>query len=179
MDAIQSGLRCKLGPNAAVARTPAEKVLENTPVIYMMANQLALLDLSTLRHDPNAPRVRASKSAGERITNDFAKCWAAARAMSAAHEGRTAPVSQVVAFSDPNDILAWRLEPRNLQFPHADWGKVAVTNIYMSNSEFSIPGVISDPVNAHTGYFVNPTVMDMLICGANNDSPCAVKVGAQ
>jgi hypothetical protein len=167
MDAIQDELRgrCEVnGDRVAATRTPAEKVLENTPVIYMMANQLALLDLSTLRRDPNAPR-RARDIAGEKITNDFARCWAAARARSAAREGRTAPVSQVVAFSDPNDILSWRLEPRNLQFPQADWGKVAVTNVFMSNGEFSTPGLFSDPVNAHTGYFVNPTVMDMLICG--------------
>ena len=91
MDAIQSDLRCKLGPNAAVARTPAEKVLENTPVIYMMANQLALLDLSTLQHDPNAPRVRASESPGEKITNDFAECWAEARAMAARRERAERP----------------------------------------------------------------------------------------
>ena len=164
MDAIQNEMRCEVSGDRAVPITPAEKVLENTPVIYMMANQLALLDLSTLRRDPNAPRV-ARDIAGEKITNDFAKCWAAARARSAAREGRTAAVSQVVAFSDPNDILSWRLEPRNLQFPHDDWGEVAVTNVFMSNNEFSIPGLISDPVNAHIGYFVNPTVMDMLICG--------------
>ena len=48
----------------------------------------------------------------------------------------------------------------------------------MSNGEFSAPGLFSDPANAHTGYFVNPTVMDMLICGINNKSPCAVSVSA-
>ena len=26
-------------------------------------------------------------------------------------------------------------------------------------------------MNAHTGYFVNPTVMDMLICGMDNGVP--------
>ncbi len=178
MDAIQNESRCRAGPNSAVARTPAEKVLENTPVIYMMANQLALIDLSTLRRDPN---VHPRDTVGEKITNDFAKCWAAARARSAAREGRTAPVSQVVAFSDPNDILSWRLEPRNLQFPRADWGKVAVTNVFMSNAEFSLPGVISDPVNAHVGYFTNPAVMDMLICGMKNGSisPCPVSVSSR
>ena len=183
MDAIQNELRgrCEAnGDRVAATRTPAEKVLANTPVVYMMANQLALLDLSTLRRDPNAPPpLRAA--AGEKITNDFAKCWAAARARSAAREGRTAPVSQVVAFSDPNDILSWRLEPRNLQFPRADWGKVAVTNVFMSNGEFSAPGLFSDPVNAHVGYFVNPTVMDMLICGMKDGAvrPCPVTVGAR
>jgi hypothetical protein len=183
MDAIQDELRgrCEVnGDRVAATSTPAEKVLENTPVIYMMANQLALLDLSTLRRDPNAPR-RARDIAGEKITNDFAKCWAAARARSAAREGRTAPASQVVAFSDPNDILSWRLEPRNLQFPRADWGKVAVTNVFMSNGEFSAPGLFSDPVNAHVGYFVNPTVMDMLICGMDNGTarPCPVPLGVR
>jgi hypothetical protein len=168
MDAIDDELRRE---KAGAAKSAAHKILENTQFIYMMANQLALLDLSTLRHDPNAPRVRASETAGEKITNDFAKCWAEARAMAARREGRSAPVSQVVAFSDPNDILSWRLQPRNLQFPHADWGKVTVTNVFMSNNEFSIPGAISDPVNAHTGYFVNPTVIDMLICGVENGAP--------
>jgi hypothetical protein len=43
-----------------------------------------------------------------------------------------------------------------------------MTDVYMSNNEFSIPSLFSDPANAHTGYFVNPTVMDMLICGMNN-----------
>ena len=46
-----------------------------------------------------------------------------------------------------------------------------MTNVYMSNNEFSIPGVISDPVNAQTGYFVDPTVLDMLICGMENGAP--------
>jgi hypothetical protein len=62
-------------------------------------------------------------------------------------------------------------QPRNLKLPKPVWGEVAVTNVYMSNNEFSIPGVISDPVNAHTGYFVDPTVLDMLICGMENGAP--------
>ena len=181
MDAIQSDLHCEAMPNGSVARTPAEKVLENTPVIYMMANQLALLDLSTLRHDPSVSILRTSETAGEKMTNDFARCWAAARARSAAPGGRAAAISHLAAFSDPNDILSWRVERRNLQFPQADWGKVAVTNVFMSNSEFSLPGLISDPVNAHLGYFVNPTVMDILICGMDNGAarPCPVPLGVR
>ena len=56
-----------------------------------------------------------------------------------------------------------------------------MTNVYMSNNEFSIPGVISDPVNAHTGYFVNPTVIDMLICGMDTFAarPCPVPLGVR
>lgn len=182
MDAIADELRgadcqSKSGGGAA------EKILENTPVIYMMANQLALLDLSTLHRDPASSKRKNPESAP--ATNYFAQCWIQARRARALYEAKssgsdeTKPVSQVVAFSDPNDILSWRLEPRNLKLPKPVWGEVAVTNVYMSNNEFSIPGVISDPVNAHTGYFVNPTVIDMLICGMDKGSvkPCGSRDG--
>jgi hypothetical protein len=179
-DAIQAELYAEgCRPNAA--SSPAEKILENTPVIYMMANQLALLDLSTLRRDPHAPKVRpAIPSASDAITRQFAKCWIAARGRSKMEAAPSepnetpAPMTQVVAFSDPNDILSWRLEPKNLKFPKSDWGDVAVTDVYLSNNEVSVPGLISDPVNAHTGYFVNSRVMDMLICGMDKGSirPC-------
>jgi hypothetical protein len=174
MDSIQAELHgCQ--PNNA--RDPAEKILENTPVIYMMANQLALLNLSTLRRDPQALKTTTAINA---VTKQFAQCWLMARAARARSEGKASvtAISHVVAFSDPNDILSWRVEPKNLRLPKPDWGQVAVTNVYMSNGEFSAPGLFSDPTNAHTGYFVNPTVMDMLICGINNDSPCAVSVSA-
>jgi hypothetical protein len=173
MDAIKAELR------EGDCGGPAEKILEYTPVIYMMANQLALLNLSTLRRDPQAPKMATADI--DAVTKQFAKCWLIARATRAKSEGRlteTAPLSQVVAFSDPNDILSWRVEPKNLNLPRPNWGEVAVTNVYMSNGEFSAPGLFSDPANAHTGYFVNPTVMDMLICGINNNSPCAVSVSA-
>lgn len=173
MDSIQAELR------ADNCHGPAEKILANTPVIYMMANQLALLDLSTLRRDPQAPKTKTT--ATEAVTKQFAKCWFLARARtSEARPSEAALTSQVVAFSDPNDILSWRLEPKNLKLPKPEWGEVAVTNVFMSNREFSVPGLFSDPTNAHTGYFVNPTVMDMLICGMNNGvaAPCPVSAGA-
>ena len=173
MDAIKAELR------EDDCGGPAEKILEYTPVIYMMANQLALLNLSTLRRDPQAPKTATADV--DAVTKQFAKCWLIARATRAKSEGRlaeTAPLSQVVAFSDPNDILSWRVEPKNLNLPRPHWGQVAVTNVYMSNGEFSVPGLFSDPTNAHTGYFVNPTVMDMLICGINNNLPCAISVSA-
>jgi hypothetical protein len=78
------------------------------------------------------------------------------------------PTKQIVAFSDPNDILSWRLRPQDLKVPRPDRGSVKLTNVYLSNGEFSIPYVFSDPTTAHTGYFDNPTVMQLLLCGASN-----------
>jgi hypothetical protein len=83
-----------------------------------------------------------------------------------------------VAFSDSNDILSWRLKPYNLELPHSEWGSVQETNVYLSNGEFSIPLLFSMATDAHGGYFVNPTVMDMLVCGVKNGAPrqCPPKV---
>jgi hypothetical protein len=50
MDAIDDELRRE---KAGAAKSAARKILENTQFIYMMANQLALLDLSTLNGYPH------------------------------------------------------------------------------------------------------------------------------
>jgi hypothetical protein len=99
MDSIQAELRaddCR--PNSGGG--PAEKILENTPVIYLMANQLALLDLSTLRRDPQAAKTKAA--ATEAVTKQFAKCWliARGRVKSEARLSGAAATSKVVAFSE-------------------------------------------------------------------------------
>ncbi len=72
---------------------------------------------------------------------------------------------QVVAFSDPNDILTWLVQRNNLKLPHSDWGSAKLTNVYLSNNEFSIPFLFSEPATAHGGYLDNPIVMEMLVCG--------------
>ncbi len=102
----------------------------------------------------------------------FAKCWTAAKSKSPrlvqANGVEEPPTKQIVAFSDPNDILSWRLRPEDLRFPRPERPSVKLTNVYLSNGEFSIPSLFSDPTIAHTGYFDNQTVMNFLLCGASN-----------
>ena len=79
---------------------------------------------------------------------------------------------QIVAFSDPNDILSWLVDTQNLGQPlseasRANTSKLFLTNVYMSNKEFSVPSLFSDPVKAHTEYFENQTVLELLVCGMN------------
>jgi hypothetical protein len=89
------------------------------------------------------------------------------RSTQAEAEGIESTTRQIVAFSDPNDILSWRLRRYNLELPPSEWGSVKLTNVYLSNGEFSVPLLFSDPTTAHTGYPDNQTVMDLLICGMN------------
>ena len=181
MDAIDDELRNQ-DCSKVHGGSPAQKILENTRLIYMMANQLALLDLTTMRHYPRPPGAPSpAPSTSDKLAQRFARCWTGAtlKVRSASMPTGTEetlskkPTRQIVAFSDPNDILSWRLKPANLKLPRPEWSSVELTNVYMSNNEFSIPLLFSDPATAHTGYFVNPTVMDMLVCGMNKGSVAA------
>jgi len=171
MDAIDDELRRE---KAGAGKSAAHKILENTQFIYMMANQLALLDLSTL---DGYPRRLESFPISGIVPQNFAQRWSAIKlkfpVLSTEPDEKPSFKRQIVAFSDPNDILSWRLKPYNLELPHSEWGSVEETNVYMSNGEFSIPLLFSMPTDAHGGYFVNPTVMDMLICGVENGAPRA------
>ena len=75
---------------------------------------------------------------------------------------------QVVAFNDPNDILSWEVDKKNLGFPRPDWPQVKLTNVYLPNGEFSVSPLFSDPITAHNGYLDNQTVMELLVCGMSN-----------
>jgi hypothetical protein len=179
MDAIDDELRREKG--GAHGKSAAHKILENTQFIYMMANQLALLDLSTLNGYPS--RLEGSSRAGA-MAQHFAQTWSTIKLKSPAPPSESDADEtpggnrQIVAFSDPNDILSWRLKPYNLELPPSEWPSVRLTNVYLSNGEFSVPLLFSDPTNAHGGYFVNPTVMDMLVCGVTKGAPrpCPPKV---
>jgi hypothetical protein len=169
MDAIDYELRQQKCEDA-LGTSAAAKILANTDYIYMMANQIALLDLTRLHFYPRQPGDKPPKS---EIANRFAKCWIAVppkpRPLFEANGVAAPPAEkQIVAFTDPNDILSWRLRPEDLHVPRPDRRSVKLTNVYMSNGEVSVPGLISDPVKAHTGYFDNPTVMNLLLCGASN-----------
>jgi hypothetical protein len=188
MDAIDEELRNQ-DCSKVHGGSPAQKILENTQFIYMMANQLALLDLTTIRHYPRPPGAASpASSMSDQLAQRFAQCWtgAALKVRPASTPAGTEetlskkPTRQIVAFSDPNDILSWRLKPDNLKLPRPVWSSVELTNVYMSNNEFGIPLLFSDPATAHTGYFVNPTVMDMVVCGMNKGSveACIPSAGA-
>jgi hypothetical protein len=184
MDAINDAAGVHLPDGTLSPDTAGTKLAKATRYVYMMANQLPLLDLSTVETYPtNAdapPPSSAPPSAVppynpppiERSILRFARQLHNAQAaghektMAAAHE------IQVVAFSDPNDILSYLVSPDAL-----DTGPsyAYLTNVYRGNGEFSIPLLFSDPEKAHTGYFENRVVLDLLVCGMKNGAvaqPC-------
>ena len=66
---------------------------------------------------------------------------------------------QVVAFTDPNDLLSYRLDPALLNMEH-----VKVANVIVSNAP-TLFGFVSRPDHAHCGYKWNPHVIGTIANG--------------
>ena len=178
IDAIHDELTRDARAGGRNEHTAAAKVVASTQLIYMMANQLALLDLAASRTS-FYPSIagEAHRHGGAPATTalkDFISDWSHFKPKSRwrmrANEEpgpleQTVENSQIVAFSDSNDVLSWLVKTENLELPSSNAGAVSLTNVYMSNNEFEIPPVFSDPVQAHVGYFNNQMVLDLLVCG--------------
>lgn len=140
---VTESLGSKIVMDAVQEMSSAERtaLLSATQQLMMLANQLPLLGLAT---GPDAPdRVTAATSA-------FADAWKAARRADA-------DALSIVAFTDPNDLLSYRLRP-------ADFPGVGVHNVLTSNTG-RILGLVADPNAAHTTYKKNDEVMNLVLCG--------------
>ncbi|KGF78679.1 hypothetical protein IA69_28980 [Massilia sp. JS1662] len=72
----------------------------------------------------------------------------------------------VVAFTDPNDLLSYRLLPARYTAPD-----VAVADVLVSNDSTWL-GLIENPMTAHLDYLANPDVGVMIACGQPRVTGC-------
>ena len=125
--------------------------------MYMLANQVPLLESAVAQHfdgrfaQPAAP-MRARTSA-----RHVFGLLSVARTVSPPAEG---PMT-VVAFSDPNDLLSYRITPAH--FPE-DLKDFRIVNVIVSN-DATYFGYVERPDTAHCGYSWNPHVYGMLAKG--------------
>jgi len=127
----------------------ARRMLDRTAYVYLFANQFALLELARLGH--SAPNLAPAASAESASPMEALHRWSAApRALGAP------VVRQVIAFSDPSDVLTFRV-------PALPGAKVV--NVYDRNG-FDFLGLAADPLAAHTGHAANNSVLDVMIEGA-------------
>ena len=125
-------------------------------MMYMLANQVPLLDVAggaALEAVlPGATPARAHTS-----TSDVFGLLSRARRLS---PPATAPLT-VVAFSDPNDLLSYRIVPQHLA---EHFKEFRVINVLVSNDSTYF-GYMERPDMAHCGYPWNPHVFDMVAKG--------------
>jgi hypothetical protein len=146
--------------DAIAAGSPAaeEMVIDRTDDIYFFANQFALLELGRVEIPSGpvrTPGAAREDCAGRPETALEVLCrWGrqpTARAATAALPAERR--RQIVAFSDPSDLLTYVVPPIN---------NVAVVNLYDRN-ETRWLGLIANPLKAHAGHLTNKAVWSVLL----------------
>lgn len=143
--------------------------LAATRMMYMVANQLPLLDV-------------AGTSMADRALEDVLE-WPMARSHSRdvfdlisrarRHAAPTAKPMTVVAFSDPNDLLSYRIVAGHLA---GDLRDFRVVNVIVSNDATYFK-YVERPDTAHCGYTWNPYVFGMIAKGYDAGKPLPSVVG--
>jgi hypothetical protein len=125
-------------------------------VIFMGANQLPMLNLA--RENALAGKALIGTSQQE---DSLARLLGLRRQQPGPKAIRRLAV---VAMTDPNDLLSYRL--RRSQYASVD---VAVANVLVSNRQTWL-GLIEEPYGAHTSYLDNPDVEQLIMTGWESET---------
>jgi hypothetical protein len=138
-----------LAPDAPpVMNAAAETLTARLVQVFMGANQLPLLGLADRQLGPAVLGARPD----------------ALQAFLALRHGMARMLAQepltVVAFTDPNDLLSYRLQATRYARPG-----VRVADVLVSNRP-TLLGLVEEPFGAHLGYRDNPDVARLIVCGS-------------
>ena len=140
--------------------TPAQKQAADyfsahTAGFYFLANQIALLQLARVSAAPTAGDANPCPSAGEgtAVPSSIAH-WRCKRELHLKQRASGVHGPQIVAWSDPNDLLSWEVPPIE---------GVHVVNILVRNSGFRFPPFIESPTGAHANYAKNREVLSHIL----------------
>jgi hypothetical protein len=161
-------------PSAPSGRQALAQRLTSIRAIYLVANQIPLLDIaSPLPGEPVAPpdaaRLAARAQPAASSLEGFLQILREARGQSGAAGARVSAAAltppTVVAFTDPNDLLSYRLLPRGLDLAGAQ-----LVNVIVSNDDTWF-GFLERPDTAHCGYAWNRKVIGLIANGYRPDAP--------
>jgi hypothetical protein len=138
-------------------KNAADYFSAHTAGFYFLANQIALLELSRVRATVQPADVCDATPAGNEAPVSISH-WQCRRELYLKQRSETAQgpqigAPQIVAWSDPNDLLSWNVP---------QIGGVKVVNISVGNSGFKIPPFIVWPTGAHGNYADNKKVLRLI-----------------
>ena len=153
-------LNAMLEGKAAASQVQAARLAASRLVqVFMVANQLPILGL--------ADQVALDrKTAGLLPAADPLQRFLALRQAFPRSADRRFSALTVVALTDPNDLLSYRLLPSRYATP-----VVQVADVLVSNRPTYF-GLLENPVTAHTAYFSNPDVGVIIACGSFDRAHC-------
>lgn len=147
----------------AAMQAAGEQTLARTVQIFMAANQLPMLALA----DQTLPGMPQPRGAGYNFPEDpLAALMRMVKEPTKSDGARTLGISppQVIAFTDPNDLLSWIL------VPSTQAGDYAIVDVIVSNAP-TIFGQFESPDSAHRDYLTNEDVITLITHGHRQSAP--------
>jgi hypothetical protein len=132
-------------------KTEFERLLSKTSRAYFMANQVRLLELANLDDTKNGNLIKHLKT------------WADARR----NDGQLTP--QIIAWSDPDDLLTWKVPDLEQDVPGTNGEYVTVDNRPAQNA-WRWFWLLESPEGAHTKYDQNKRVLRAMVPKPNPSS---------
>jgi hypothetical protein len=153
-------LNAMLEGRAAAAQVQAARLATSRLVqVFMIANQLPILGL--------ADQVAGDQQTASLVpaADPLERFLTLRQAFPRSAERRFSELT-VVALTDPNDLLSYRLLPSRYAS-----AVVHVADVLVSNPPTYL-GLLANPATAHTTYFSNPDVGVVLACGSFDRAHC-------
>jgi len=160
-DALSSMLESRQPRTQALGQQAARRL----GLLYMAGNQLPILGLA----EQDIERRPDNRSAA--APDSLQRFLELRRRQAAAPLAESSARLAVVAFTDPNDLLSYRLLPARYAAPDMPVPDVAVVDVLVSNARTWL-GLIEDPVAAHLDYLENPEVGELIACGQPRAPSC-------
>jgi hypothetical protein len=149
----------------------ADEFAGRTTDIIMLANQVPLLNLGSRT-------IANGVVAEETSLKSFLRRGQQRRTEKLQSPALNTPtvtnVVQVIAATDPNDLLSFPVRPRDIPPPTVQNGRIVEVigaNIYSHNA-WVIPWLFENPSPAHTGYDANGWLLDRLVRGITANKRC-------
>lgn len=159
-DALSSMLESRQPRTQALG----QQAVRRLGLLYMAGNQLPILGLAE-QDIERRPDTRSSE------TQDSLQRFLELRRRQSMPRAEQVARLAVVAFTDPNDLLSYRLLPARYAAPDMRVADVAVADVLVSNAKTWL-GLIEDPVAAHLDYLANQEVADLIACGYPRAPSC-------
>ena len=158
---IEADRKANNGNDEAVAAF--EEAVAPITQIYMLANQLPILALAR----PALVQAASTTDTAATKTPSMATALSVLSEARLHHQGRhpgepPPPKLTLVAFTDPNDLLSYRLKPNDPAVVGTD---TKVVNVITSN-DATYFGEVENPLTAHNNYNQNPDALKVLFGGS-------------
>jgi hypothetical protein len=147
--------RPKDDPLALVGQRAAARL----GLVFMAGNQIPILGLAD---EPNG-KAPGAKAAG--LPVDSLQRFLVLRRGDGVQRRKALTKLKLVAFTDPNDLLSYRLLRADYVSTDVD-----LANVLVSNRPAWF-GLFEDPLGAHLGYMENPELHRLITWGWNRSSP--------